>query len=76
MKSGKDPTEVFKELEQMRDRERQQSGGEMTTNELRSFYRHMFAQDVLGMKEMWGVDGAIANVQRQLSRHWVTLRKL
>jgi len=76
VKSGKDPTEVFKELEQMRDRERQQSGGEMTTNELRSFYRHMFAQDVLGMKEMWGVDGAIANVQRQLSRHWVTLRKL
>lgn len=76
VKSGKDPTEVFKELEQMRDRERQQSGGEMTTNELRSFYRHMFAQDVLGMKEMCGVDGAIANVQRQLSRHWVTLRKL
>lgn len=76
LKSGKDPAEVFKGLEQMRERERQFSGGEMTTNELRSFYRHMFAQDVLGMKETWGVDGAIANVQRQLSRHWVTLRKL
>lgn len=76
LKRGKDPTEVFKGLEEMRDRERQLSGGEMTMNELRSFYRHMFAQDVLGMKEMWGTDGAIANVQRQLSRNWVTLRKL
>lgn len=74
--SGKDPTEVFKGLEQMRDRERQLSGGNMTMKELRSFYRHMFAQDVLGMKEMWGAQGAIANVQRQLSRRWVTLRKL
>jgi hypothetical protein len=76
LKSGKDSTEVFRGLEQIRDRERQVSGGEMTMNELRSFYRHMFAQDVLGMKEMWGADGAIANVQRQLSRPWVTLRKL
>lgn len=76
LKSRKDPTEVFRGLEQIRDRERQVSGGEMTINELRSFYRHMFAQDVLGMKEMWGADGAIANVQRQLSKPWVTLRKL
>jgi predicted HD phosphohydrolase len=76
LRSGTDPTEVFKGLEQMRDRERQLSGGNMTMNDLRSFYRHMFAQDVLGMKEMWGVQGAIANVQRQLSRHWVALRKL
>lgn len=76
LQSGKDPTEVFRELEQIRNRERQVSGGEMTTNELRSFYQHMFAQDVLGMKEMWGADGAIANVQRQLSRPWVTLRKI
>jgi len=76
LKSGKDPNEVFRELEQIRDREQHVRGGEMTMNELHSFYRHMFAQDVLGMKEMWGVNGAIANVQRQLSRHWVTLRKL
>ena len=76
LKAGKNPTEVFKGLEQMRDRERHMSGGEMTMNDLRSFYRHMFARDVLGMKEMWGADGAIANVQRQLSRNWVTLRKL
>lgn len=76
LKSGKDPNEVFRELEQIRDRERQVSGAEMTMDELRSFYWHMFAQDVLGMKEMWGADGAIANIQQQLSRHWVTLRKL
>lgn len=76
LKSGKKPDEVFKRLEQIRDSERQDSGGEMTMNELRSFYRHMFARDVLGMKEMWGADGAIANVQRQLSRPWVTLRKI
>ena len=76
LKSGKNPTEVFRGLEQIRDRERHLSGGEMTMNELRSFYHSMFAQDVLGMKEMWGVDGAIANVQRQLSRPWVKLRKL
>ena len=76
LKSGKKPAEVFRGLEQIRDRERQVSGAEMNMNELRSFYRHMFAQDVLGMKEMWGAEGAIANVQRQLSRPWVTLRKL
>jgi hypothetical protein len=76
LKSGRKPDEVFKRLEQIRDNERQVSGEEMTMKELRSFYRHMFAQDVLGMKEMWGADGAIANVQRQLSRPWVTLRKI
>ena len=76
LQSGKDPTEVFQGLEQIRDRERQVSGGEMTMDQLRSFYRHMFAQDVLGMKEVWGAEGAIANVERQLSRHWVTLRKI
>jgi hypothetical protein len=74
LKSGKNPTEVFRELEQIRDHDVRAE--EMTMDELRSFYRHMFAQDVLGMKEMWGVNGAIANVQRQLSRHWVMLRKL
>jgi hypothetical protein len=48
----------------------------MSLDELRTRYQRLFAQDVLGMKDMWGTEGAIANVQRQLSRPWVTLRKL
>jgi hypothetical protein len=75
LRSGKNPTEVFRALEQIRNREAQQSGPEITIDELRTRYRRMFAQDVLGMKEMWGVEGAIENIQRQLSRPWVSLRK-
>lgn len=76
LKSGKNPSDVFRELEQIRDRGVQQSGAGMSLDELRTRYQRLFAQDVLGMKDMWGTEGAIANVQRQLSRPWVTLRKL
>lgn len=75
LKSGKTPDEVFRGLEQIRDRERHDSGGE-TIDELRSYYRNLFARDVLGRKETWGTEKAIEEVHQLLSKPWVKLRKL
>jgi hypothetical protein len=36
----------------------------------------MFAMDVVGKKNLWGIEKAIAEIQHQLSKPWVTLRKL
>jgi hypothetical protein len=74
LKSGKTPNEVFKGLEQIRDRDEQNVGEPI--NELRSYFRNLFARDVLGKKEAWGPDKAIKEVQELLSRPWVKLRKL
>ncbi len=76
VKAGKHPSEVFRGLEQIRDREGQPQGGEMTTKERRSYFRNKYAQDVLGKKEMWGPDKALEDVQQMLSRPWAKLRKL
>lgn len=76
LKTGKAPSEVFRGLEQIRDREGQPQGGEMTRKELRSYFRNKYAQDVLGKKEMWGPDKALEDVQQMLSRPWAKLRKL
>lgn len=75
LKSGKTPGEVFRGLEQIRDRERQDSGGG-TIDELRSYYRNLFARDVLGRNEVWGTEKAIEQVHQLLSKPWVKLRKL
>lgn len=74
LKLGKTPGEVFRGLEQIRDRERQDSGE--TIDELRSYYRNLFARDVLGRKEVWGTEKAIEQVHQLLSKPWVKLRKL
>ena len=79
LKSGKKADEIFKELEGIRDLEGIGSGelGERPTAEkFRSFFRGLFARDVLGMKEVFGVDKALEDVQLKLSKPWVTLRKL
>lgn len=76
LEAGKDPSEVFRELEQIRDREGHPQGGEMTTTELRSYFRNKYAQDVLGKREMWGSDKALEDVHQMLSRPWARLRKL
>jgi hypothetical protein len=75
LKSGKTPGEVFRGLEQIRDREGLEYSDE-TIDELRSYYRNLFARDVLGKKEVWGTDKAIEQVHQLLSKPWVKLRKL
>ena len=75
LKSGKSPGDVFRGLEQIRDREGHENGGE-TIEELRAYFRNLFARDVLGKKEVWGPDKAIEEVQQLLSKPWVNLRKL
>jgi hypothetical protein len=75
LKSGKTPGEVFRGLEKIRDREGRENSAE-TIDERRSYYRNLFAQDVLGRKEVFGTDKAIEEVHRLLTKPWVKLRKL
>jgi hypothetical protein len=51
-------------------------GDNPTSNEFHKYFRSIFAQDVLGDKELRGKDKAIEEVQLLLSRPWVNLRKL
>lgn len=84
LKSGKNPGEVFKGLEEIRDQEETHAGSvphypdrsEVTLNQVRLFYRNMSARDVLGMREVWGPDRAIEMVEQMWSRPWVKPRKL
>jgi hypothetical protein len=73
--SGKTPDEVFRGLEQIRDSEGHENIGD-TLDELRGYFRKLFARDILGKKEVWGADKAIEEVQQMLSKPWVNLRKL
>lgn len=74
LKSGKTPAEVFKGLEQIRDSGEQNA--EETMGDLRAYFKNLFAQDLLGKKELWGADKAIKDVEELLTRAWVTLRKV
>lgn len=76
LKSGKSPSEVFEKLEQIRDHEKAPEGGKMTVDELLSYFRKVFAQDVLAKKNAGGSDKAIQDIQQLLSKPWVNLRKL
>jgi hypothetical protein len=75
LKSGKKADEIFKELEKIRDGEAIRLGA-LPTADQRAFFRNLFAKDVLGRKEYFGVDKTIEDIQLQLSKPWVTLRKL
>lgn len=76
LKSGKKADEIFKELERIHDLQGVRLGELPTADELRSSFRRLFARDVLGKKEYWGADKAIDDVQLQLSKPCVSLRKL
>ena len=73
LKSGKTPTQVFQGLEQIANSKSTEPGGE--TEMSRSDFRKLFAQDVLGMMNTWGVDKAIEKIQLRLSKPWVKPRK-
>lgn len=76
LKAGKKAGEIFRGLEKIRDQEGVTLGDHPSPDELRTYFRNMFAQDVLGKKALFGADKALAEVQALLSRPWVTLRKL
>ncbi len=76
LKLGKKAGEIFRGLERIRDREGVKLGEHPTADVLRSCFRNIFARDVLGKKELLGADKAIEDVQLQLSKPWVNLRKL
>ncbi|HWN11291.1 MAG TPA: hypothetical protein VNO50_18795 [Pyrinomonadaceae bacterium] len=76
LKSGKKVEEIFKELERIRDAEVVRLGERPSADDLRAFFRNLFAKDLLGRKEFFGIDKAIEDIQLQLSKPWVTLRKL
>lgn len=75
LKSGKNRDEVFSELERIRDKT-QSLGDQPTISDLRAYFRSMFAMDLVGKKNLWGIEKAIAEIQEQLNKPWVTLRKL
>jgi hypothetical protein len=75
LKAGKTTAEVFRGLEQIPDREGHENVGQ-TIEELRAYFRNLFARDVLGKQAVWGADKAIEEVQQLLSKPWVNLRKL
>ena len=76
LKSGKKASEIFRRLERVRDQEGVKLGEHPTADEFKSYFRNMFARDILGKNELWGADKAIEDVQLQLSKPWVNLRKL
>ena len=57
VKSGKTPTEVFRGLEQIASSQSTEPPGE--TEVSRAELRKLFARDVLGMRNTWGVEKAI-----------------
>lgn len=73
LKSGKTPTEVFRGLEQIANSESTESRAQREMS--RTEFRKLFAQDVLGMRNIWGVDKAIEKIQVHLSKPWLTPRK-
>jgi hypothetical protein len=74
--AGKKPEEIFKGLELIRDRNSVRLGDRPTRDEFLAYFRSLFAQDVLGTKELRGAGGAFEEVQSLLSKPWVKLRKL
>lgn len=76
LRAGKSADEIFRGLERIRDQESVELGENPTSDEFRTYFRNLFAQDLLGKKELWGADRALEEVLLLLSRPWVSLRKL
>lgn len=76
LKAGKKFDEVFRGLEAIRDQPGVELGESPSADEFNAYFRRLFAQDVLGKRELWGAAKALEDVHLQLSRPWVQLRKL
>lgn len=76
LEAGKKAEEVFRGLEAIRDQKPVELGQSPSADEFHAYFRRLFAQDVLGRRELWGAAKALEDVRLQLSRPWVELRKL
>ncbi len=68
--------ETFRKLEQIAGQPRPELPELPSRAEYLSFFRILFAKDILGMKNVFGTEKAIEDVHQQLSKPWVKLRKL
>ena len=74
LRSGKKADAVFSALERMHD-STQSLGDQPTISDLNAYFRSMYARDLVGKKNLWGTEKAIAEIEQNLSQPWVTLRK-
>jgi len=76
LKSGVSVEDVFRKLEQIAGQPRPELPDLPSRAEYLSFFRIIFAKDILGMRNVFGTEKAIEDVHQQLSKPWVKLRKL
>lgn len=76
LKSGIGFEDVFRELEQIAGQPEPDLPELPSRGQYLSFFRRIFAKDILGMKDSFGTAKAIEDVHQQLSKPWVKLRKL
>ena len=76
LKSGLRVEDIFRKLEQVAGQPRPELPELPSRGQYLSFFRIIFAQDIVGMKNVFGAEKAIEDVHKQLSRPWVKLRKL
>ena len=76
LKSGVRVDDIFRKLEQIAGQPRPELPELPSRAEYMSFFRIVFAKDILGMKNVFGTEKAIEDVHQQLSKPWVKLRKL
>jgi hypothetical protein len=76
LRAGAKVEEIFRKLELRASQPKPQLVGSASRIEYMNFFRVLFAQNVLGMKNVFGTEKAIEDVHQQLSKPWVHLRRL
>jgi len=76
LKSGVPAEDIFRKLERIAGQPMPELPELPSRAEHLSFFRRIFAKDILGMKNVFGAEKAFADVHQQLSKPWVKLRKL
>lgn len=76
LKSGVRVEDIFRKLEQIAGQPMPELPELPSRGEYLSFFKILFAKDILGMKNVFGTEKAIDDVHQQLSKPWVKLRKL
>jgi hypothetical protein len=76
LRAGAKVEEIFRKLEQRASQPKPQLGERPSRIDCMNNFRVLFAQNVLGMKNIFGAEKAIEDVHQQLSKPWVHLRRL
>jgi hypothetical protein len=76
LRAGAKVEEIFSKLELRASQPKPQLGETPSRIECMNNFRVLFAQNVLGMKNVFGTEKAIEDVHQQLSKPWVHLRRL